>query len=353
MQTKSHRPAAKMQRTGPVELERLSWDDLRLFIAAARQASFRKAATVLRTASSTVTRRIERLEGDLGIRLFNRLPEGVSLTEEGQRVFVAAEEMERASLSLRSYLDRDIAARGVIRCAMTEGLGTFWLLPRLAEFHRSNPYTIVDLKCTMEVSDLIRYETDLSVQLMRPTNPDLVMVKLGCIHLYPFGARRYIDTYGAPASAADLLQHKIVDQTSPQFEQGMLQARLGSDINLEGIVAVRTNASTAHYYAIELGIGLGALPTYAVPLGADLVPLDIGLQHSVPIWLAYHPDIRSIPRVANFIDWLRAQFDPRRYPWFRDEFIHPREFADWLPPEEDMRFEEFDSVVANPSRSSS
>jgi DNA-binding transcriptional LysR family regulator len=205
----------------------------------------------------------------------------------------------------------------------------------------------------MEVSDLIRYETDLSVQLMRPTNPDLVMVKLGCIHLYPFGARRYIDTYGAPASAADLLQHKIVDQTSPQFEQGMLQARLGSDINLEGIVAVRTNASTAHYYAIELGIGLGALPTYAVPLGADLVPLDIGLQHSVPIWLAYHPDIRSIPRVANFIDWLRAQFDPRRYPWFRDEFIHPREFADWLPPEEDMRFEEFDSVVANPSRSSS
>ena len=40
-----------------------------------------------------------------------------------------------------------------------------------------------------------------------------------------------------------------------------------------------------------------------------------------------HPDVRSVARVATFIDWLRTLFDPKRYPWFGDQFIHPREFA--------------------------
>ena len=43
--------------------------------------------------------------------------------------------------------------------------------------------------------------------------------------------------------------------------------------------------------------------------------------------MTYHPDARSIRRVALFIDWLRTVFDPRRFPWFGDEFIHPRDIA--------------------------
>ena len=100
--------------------------------------------------------------------------------------------------------------------------------------------------------------------------------------------------------------------------------------NIEGIVALRTNASTAHAYAIDLGIGIGALPTYIVALGTDLVPVDIGVRHQVDIWMTYHPDARSIRRVSIFIDWLRTLFDPKRYPWFGDEFIHPRELAETL-----------------------
>ncbi len=45
------------------------------------------------------------------------------------------------------------------------------------------------------------------------------------------------------------------------------------------------------------------------------------------VWLTYHPDVARIPRVRHVIDWVVDSFDPRRFPWFRDEFIHPREFA--------------------------
>jgi DNA-binding transcriptional LysR family regulator len=345
----SQRGDAKTEQVGP-SLDRISWDDLRLFVVTARHRSLRKAALALRIASSTLVRRIEGLELDLGTRLFARVPEGISLTRDGMQVLAAAEKMERASFSLRGYLDRDLSTRGLIRCAITEGIGTFWLMGRLAEFHRANPYSIVDLNCTMEVADVMRYESDLAVQLVRPTTPDLIVVKLGRLHAYPFASPRYIETYGAPTSVDELIHHKIIHQASPQLGNEALQELLGASVNLEGLLSLRTNASTAHYYAVELGLGLGFLPTYAVPLGANVVPLDIGRRSEMDIWLAYHPDVREVPRIALFIDWVKSQFDPRRYPWFRDEFIHPKNLRSWKPKAEDsVNFERVDeSIVVFP-----
>src|SRR4051812_26010041 len=92
--------------------------------------------------------------------------------------------MEQASIGLRRFLDQDITARGTIRCSITEGLGTFWVIPKLVEFNRANPYSVIDLQCTMSVSDVGRMESDVSIQLVRPTNPDLKVVKLGRFHLH-------------------------------------------------------------------------------------------------------------------------------------------------------------------------
>ena len=71
-----------------------------------------------------VMRCIERLESIFEFRLFNRLPDGLGLTEEGQRVYRTSQEMERASHSLRAHLDQDLNVRGLVRCSVTEGLGT-------------------------------------------------------------------------------------------------------------------------------------------------------------------------------------------------------------------------------------
>jgi DNA-binding transcriptional LysR family regulator len=321
----SQQPVAKIEQLiGPAFVDRISWDDLKIFIAVARTLSFRKAATAMRTSSSTIMRRIERLETELGLRLFDRLPDGVGLTSEGQAIFLVAHDMERASHSLRAYLDQDLTARGVVRCAVTEGLGTFWLLPHLAEFNRSNPFTIVDLRCSMESSDVLRMESDVAIQLVRPNRPDLKVVRLGRLHIYPFASKWYARTYGLPANVEDMKRHRLVDQTAPQLDEGAWPRLLGLS-NVEGIVALRTNASTAHFYAIEQGIGIGGLPTYALALGAEVIPVDIGLKHHTDIWLTYHPDARTVKRIALFIDWVRSLFDAKRYAWFRDEFIHPND----------------------------
>src|SRR5262249_19644716 len=153
---------------GPALFDRISWDDLKLFMSVSHTLSFRKAATSTRISSSTIVRRIERLEADLGLRLFDRLPDGVALTAQGQAGFSFVRDMERASNSLRAFLDQDLNSRGVVRCAITEGLGTFWILPHLADFSRANPYTIVDLVCSMQWTDVLRMKADLAIQLVRP-----------------------------------------------------------------------------------------------------------------------------------------------------------------------------------------
>jgi DNA-binding transcriptional LysR family regulator len=319
----SHRPAAKTRRPiGPSLLDRVSWDDLRVFAIAGKELSLRKAAAALRTSSSTVVRRIERLEAILGVRLFDRLPDGVALTSEGRSVFGAAQEMERASLSVRAQLDHELTKRGIVRCAVTEGLGTFWIVPHLVQFSRANPHTIVDLRCSTQSADVLRMEADVAVQLARPDRPDQVVMRLGRLHIYPFASRNYVETYGLPKNAQEMTRHRLVHQTGPQLDDSAWPRFLGLP-DAEGLVIACTNASASHFYAVELGLGIGALPTYAMPLGADLIPVDIGFRHQIDIWMTYHPDIRSVRRVAIFIDWLRSLFDTKKFPWFGDEFIHP------------------------------
>jgi DNA-binding transcriptional LysR family regulator len=311
---------------GPALLERISWDDLRVFVVVARTLSFRKAATALRTSSSTIMRKMERLEQTFGFRLFDRLPDGVGLTTEGRSVYLSAQDMERASLSLRAHLDQDLTTRGMVRCSVTEGLGTMWVLPHLAQFSRTHPTTVVDLRCSMEVADVLRMEADVAIQLDKPDRPDVKSVRLGRLHIYPFASKRYIELYGLPKNLDEIRQHRLVHQRAPQVDEDVVPRVLGMP-SIEGIVALRTNASTAHAFAVEFGMGIGGLATYIVALGTELVPIDIGFRHHVDIWMTYHPDARSIRRVSFFIDWLRTLFDAKRYPWFGDEFIHPRELA--------------------------
>jgi DNA-binding transcriptional LysR family regulator len=328
----SERRAANLEQPiGVGLLERISWDDLRVFVVVARTLSFRKTATALRTSSSTIVRRMERLEETLGLRLFDRRPDGVKLTTEGRSVYATAQQMERASHSLRAQLDRDLTTRGMVRCSVTEGLGTMWILPHLARFNKIHPSTIVDLRCSMEIADVLRMEADVAIQLEKPERADVKAVRLGRMHVYPFASRRYIETYGLPKSLADIRHHRVVHQHAPQVEENAWPRMLDLP-TIEGVVALRTNASTALACAIEFGLGVGPLPTYIVAIGTDLVPLDLGVRYQVDIWMTYHPDARSTPRVSIFIDWLKTLFDPKQYPWFGDEFIHPRELAATYAP---------------------
>jgi DNA-binding transcriptional LysR family regulator len=273
-------------------------------------------------------------EKHCGMTLATRDAYGVHLTEEGKRIYEAARKMEEAYFGVIRARDQvEQAVEGHVKLAITEGLGTFWVTPRVIEFQRAFPKLMVDLQCAMSPADILRSEADVGVQLRPPTNPDLKVFKLGRLHSMPFAAKSYLDLYGTPSNASEYAKHRIVMQISPQADMEKFWDDTFPNNSMEQIVAFQSNVSSAHYWATAKGAGIGALPTYANAMGAPVVPLDIRrdddpsklLRWSFDIWLAYHPQGNRIQRVRRLIEWLRDSFNPKQYPWFADEFIHPNE----------------------------
>src|SRR6202140_3906030 len=189
-----------------------NWDLVRIFLEVARIGSFRAAAEQLNMSANFLSKRISARESAYKTTLMTRHVDGIRLTPEGVQVLEAAKLMEDASFGLDRALSQTAPAlSGEVRLAATEGLGTFWLAPRLVEFQRVYPDLLVDLKCEMRSADVLRLEEDIAVQLEEPDKPDLKRVKIGRLHVMPFVSPSYIEIYGMPKDADDIRQnHRIV-----------------------------------------------------------------------------------------------------------------------------------------------
>jgi DNA-binding transcriptional LysR family regulator len=326
-----------------------SWDAMRVFLEVARHGSFRAASQHLDTSINALRHQVTELENRVGLTLMTRHVDGIRVTAEGREVLQVAQRMEMASLDLRrAFGQSDTNMAGEVRLAITEGLGTFWITPRLVEFQRAFPKLLIDMRCAMQSADVLRMEADMSVQLTRPAALDLKIVKIGRLHAMPFAAQSYLDRHGTPSCVSDLVNHRIVLQVAEHLASVIEYERLFHGIPQPGFVAIRSNVSSAHYWSVAKGAGIGMLPTYSVALGAPVIPLDIGLRHDVDIWLTYHPDVGRIPRLRQLLDWVIDAFDSKKFPWFSDEFIHPHELPRMLAGVEMMNmFAGFSSEHVN------
>jgi len=303
-----------------------NWENARAFLEVARGGSFRSASQKLQVSVNTLRRQIGEFEAETGLKLFTRHADGVRLTKEAERLLAVAKRMESASFDMLRARNLDHKLRGEVRLSVTEGLGTYWITPRLVELQQSFPGLLIDMQCSMRPADVMRLESDIGLQLTPPEARDLRVVKIGRVHAMPFASPDYLARHGHPRGLHDLAGHRVVLQVSEQID-ALGFARLFPGMSQVGLVSIRTNASSTHYWAIAKGAGIGILPTYIVST-KTVEPVDVDLHFSQDIYLVYHPDLAKIPRVRLVIDWLVETFSPRRYPWFADDFIHPRDLPD-------------------------
>src|SRR5450432_3747761 len=272
-----------------------NWDLVRIFLEVARIGSFRAAAEQLNMSANFLSKRISALESAYKTTLMTRHVDGIRLTPEGVQVLEAAKLMEDASFGLDRALSQTAPAlSGEVRLAVTEGLGTFWLAPRLVEFQRAYPGLLVDLKCEMRSADVLRLEADVAVQLENPDQPDLKRIKIGRLHIMPFVSPSYVEIYGMPKDADDIRQnHRIVLQDAEQTRGKEIYDKYAGREQL-GFVAMRNNVSSAHVWAVAKGAGIGWLPTYIPAVAGPLIALDLDIKFQFDIWLTYHPDAKRI-----------------------------------------------------------
>lgn len=311
-------------------LDRVNWDDLQVVQVAAEASSLRKAGELSRMAVNTVRARIDRVEEALGSTLFARGRSGLNITAEGREVVDIVREMRSLDTALpRGRGNNSVVRDGEIRLFATEGIATFWLTPRLLELRALLKDRKVSLDSMADQRQIDRADYDITISFDRPEDDEAIVTKLATIHVIPFSSELYLRQTSIPTSLDDLPGHQYVQQLAPGLKNDALDLFFASDM-LQKFVTIRVSSSYALFWAIASGAGIGVLPTYIRALSRRVVPLDIPVQLRFELWASYDRAYRRSAQMRITMDWLREAFNPARYPWFADKFVHPREFGDLI-----------------------
>lgn len=283
-------------------LQGMDWDHLRFFAALARTGTLAAAARVLKVEHTTVARRIQALEQQLGHPLFVREAAGHKLNEAGRQLLPVAQAMEKAARGVE-HLGLHMTAEptevaGLVRVGVTEGLGVQLLAAPLALLTQQHPKLSVDLLALPRLMQLSRREADIVISLERPQRGTVVVSKLADYHLYLYGERQYLARRPLVRSSADLRHHQCIDYVDDMLFSKELQ--LLGQLHKPVQHVFRSTSIAAQYAAVRAGAGLAVLPAFL----ADRDPL---LQRVLPelakfertFWMSMPQEAKGMLRIQT------------------------------------------------------
>ena len=283
----------------------MDWDDVRYFLALARDGSVRGAGAALGVSHSTVARRVAALEDRLQTRLFDRSRDGYALTEAGRETLSRAERMEREMAALeRSLVGQDTRLSGRVTLTVCDSFVAAIVLGDLREFCAAHPEVEVDLIQDSRPFDLAKREADIAIRALgRNQEPPSYLVgrRVAPIVIGNYVSRRYASQVGPHAPQARWLG----------FDDRGFQEQVIADSSYPEVPAwgAFSSLETATIAATE-GYGMAMLPIYAADAVPQLRRLEKpDLRHMADLWLLYHPDLRDNARVCAMRDCIRASFD--------------------------------------------
>lgn len=285
----------------------LGWDDLELVLALARAGSLAGAGARLGVNTSTVGRRLDALEGSLGVHLFDRSPTGMAVTELAESLVPIAETIERSVAdALRLVEHRETDPEGSVRITAPPGIANWFIAPRLVRLRERYPKLTVELDAAIGYADLTRREADLALRATRPRSGDLVSVRLAEAASVIVAARAVVERVG-PVDRLDALDWIT---WGPDLA-GLPEARwITANVDAHAIV-LRTSSMDAQIQAVQAGLGAMLIgQPFADWIGLAEVPITSGLARRLPtrptgsLWLVGHRALRDVPRVRAVWEFL-------------------------------------------------
>ena len=278
-----------------------SGDDLRLVGAIAEHGSMAGAARALEVDHSTVFRRLNAIEQQLGTRLFERSRRACEPTPAGERLARAARHAgEALDLARLEIEGEDARLSGRIRCTITPYLAHVLLIPLLSRFHDLHPDIRVDLTETHSIDQLMQREADVALRITGRPPESLIGHRLGSIAMAVYGSReRFAGTGDADFATCDWVVQATQISAGPEARWIRRHAP-GARIRL------RAETGTCVEAGIAAGIGIGVLPCFR----ADRLPGLMRLSEPVPemaleLWALTRPQLRGVARVRALLANLR------------------------------------------------
>jgi len=288
----------------------MNWDDFRYFSAIARTASVRSAALELGVNPSTVTRRLDALERELGVLLFTRSPTGLQITAEGTEVIQRVDDVGEQLRDIESTLKgKDQRLEGRIRVAVPDVLAVNYLLEDIAPFTETYPHIDLELIPGYQNLDISQGEADVAIRATESPPQEMIGRPLTQIALAAYGSRQYVAQHQVMIS---LEGAAWVDWAGAGEVVALYAEQRHS--HFPGVrVHIRCDQIFMQHACIRAHMGLGILPCFIGEQDDTLMRLPHMPVIAGPmLWLLTHPDLRRARRIQVFMEFVRDAFVHRQ-----------------------------------------
>lgn len=280
-----------------------NWDDLRLFLAVAREQSLSGAGKLVRLDPATLGRRVARLEKALEAVLFVKSPQGYALTDAGaqllERAEVAEQAMRKATADVAASSDR---LTGQIRIGAPDGSANFLLPQVCARIASDHPGLDIQIVALPRVFNLSRREADMAIAVSAPDAGRLTVQKISDYHLHLAASAEYLSAHGPIKTVAALKGHRIVGYIADMIFDRELDYL--ADLGL-GRVALGSNSVSVQAHMIQQGGGVGVVHDFALPFlpGVErILTEEVSLKRA--FYLIRHVDDQKNHRLRRFAEIL-------------------------------------------------
>ncbi|MBO1041343.1 LysR family transcriptional regulator [Brucella pituitosa] len=294
-------------------------EDLQTFVAVADAGGISAAARRLGVSKSIVSRRLFRIETELGVQLLARTTRGAALTEAG---VTFRDHAARASAEIDTARETILPAgelRGRLRVAMPLTLGATHFAPVLAEMARLHPKLHIHTSYSDRFVDLIAEGFDCAIRGAYLQDSNLIARRVGPIHGKLVASPDYVEKNGSPEALDELVNHQALMQGTEAW-QFMDGSRIVT-VQLQG--RFKADSATALAAAAAAGLGIAWLPdciTHEYVAAGALVP--IMTRYPVPPGAAYvvrPPGQHPTRKVRVLTEMLTEHFKRNPELWGMDD----------------------------------
>jgi DNA-binding transcriptional LysR family regulator len=298
-------------------MERSSVDlmDVLGFVRVVETGAFARAAERMGISKSILSRRVARLEEQLGAKLLTRSAQGAQPTDIGQNYYSRAANI-LAELEAAQELVADAVTQiaGPIRITAPLSFGSQHLAPALAEFAKMHPKVELDVSLDDRTVDLIGGGFDMAVRIGNLPDSALVARRIAPVRGLVAASPAYLDARGRPQHPRELADHDLLFYANiPSFEHWRF--RVGNRWeHVKGKQRFRADNGETLREAACAGLGVVILPSFiassAIRAGKlEVILADYPLQE-IGLHLVMPPGRASTARIRALIDFLVARFGP-------------------------------------------
>ncbi|TFZ01751.1 LysR family transcriptional regulator [Ramlibacter humi] len=267
--------------------------DLQVVLALVRGGTLAQAAQRSASDPSTVFRNLQRLEKQLGRRLFERTRQGYLPTEAASEVARHAERIEAELEAARAAASGSSApVSGRVRLTTTDSVLRGVVLPCLPALAREHPLLQLELRATNELMSLTRRDADIALRATPKPPEHLVGRQVGTIHFVVCGPKGRGTRKARPLAELDWV---APDDSMPEHPSVRWRRRHLPKVTPRHLV----DGINGVVDGIQAGLGVGIVPLFMLDVAPQLQPLSDPLEGCESLlWLLAHPESRHLRRIA-------------------------------------------------------